>query len=441
MQRLKRSLQQCARKWRSHGDCAMKLGDSKSRTFFAFGEASMATVDQLSGGIYLAALMVYLGMSDADIGIVLSVGSLAALFQLLTLRFGFLRQKKKLITCLMGFQRVWMALFFVIPFFPISQTAKVSILVVGYSLSRILITLGGPATSTWISELVPIEIRGRYFGTKDAISMAVMSLVLLVSGMIIDRFEGELRTTAFAILAVMVLVLSLCGLFLYWKARDTCAAAAKAKPKTMGMLAQIKHCFAQASFRKIFFLDCLWMLTFYIAAPYNAGYSIKQLAIHFTFLSVVGFVGNIARIFIARKMGKLADRHGMARMLRYAVGIFGIHYLIWALMVPSNAQPMYLVMQALSSLAWSFIGVGQFGIKLDLMPEEERPMQFAVSAALSGVVGFGMSYAGGLLLAALEKTPIVLIGVQIFPQQVLNLLGAICSVGMCAYLWFLLEKP
>ena len=92
------------------------------------------------------------------------------------------------------------------------------------------------------------------------------------------------------------------------------------------------------------------------------------------------------------------------------------------------------LMSILSTTAWSFIGVGLFGVKLELMPEGERQVQFAVTAAISGVIGFGMSFLGGRLLVALEAQHMALFGLTIYPQQLLNLLGCACAAVMWLYL-------
>ncbi|NLO83829.1 MAG: MFS transporter [Clostridiales bacterium] len=407
--------------------------DEKSRLFFAMGEATMTTADTLGNGIYLAALMVHLGISDSAMGIINSSGSFMALMQLLTLRFASLRNNRKRVSCITHFQRIWLAMMFFIPLLPVSLEVKTVLLVAFYLISRIALAMGSPANASWISELVPIEIRGSYFGTKDAITMAVLSLFLLLGGSILDKSNGENAVAAYAAMGGVIAVLCVVGLLLFTRVEPIPAETAHA---AKGIIKQIRFCLAEPTFRKVLTIDCLWALTFNIASPFNAGYSVKQMALSYSYLSIIAFAGSVVRMLLSPKMGRFADRLGMARMLRYVLMVFAVHYGAWMLMVPQNANILYAGMQLLSSVAWSFIGVGLFGIKLELLPPEHRTIKFAISAAISGAFGFLVTSLAGVLLGALDGK----LKFFAYPQQILNGLGILCAILFISYLKFGLGK-
>ncbi|MEG0934276.1 MAG: MFS transporter [Clostridia bacterium] len=427
--------------------------EEKGRLFFAFGEAGMTTVDQLASGVYIASLMVYLGMSDAGIGTIISFASLANAFQLFALRFSFLCKNKKRIASLFAFQRIWTALFFLLPLLPLGAPVKIILMTAGYLVSKILIALGTPALFGWLSELVPVHIRGAYLGMKDAIIVGTMALVLLYSGFVLDWYPGAQAPTAFCILAVLAALFSLGGLFCYASVRGEKdpSAARQGAPALLGLRgeksrtpaapravrslrAQFKFCFAQQNFTKMLLLDCLWLFTYSVAFPYNISYSFKELALPFGFLSVVGFAGNIGRMGASGLLGRVGDRIGMAKLLRLALTLFALHYLVWMLMTPGNANVLYLVMQLFSTFAWSFVGVSLFGVKLELMSANARTEQFAVLAGVSGAFGFLVSWLAGLFLSVMQAHPISLWGLALFPQQLLSALGVLSALGMA---WFL----
>lgn len=413
---------------------------AKSRMFYAIGEANWVAVDQLSANTYLAALMIYMGFADGDIGTIMSLSALVCVVQLLTLSLNRFFRGKKMVVALTSLMRLWMAFLYFIPFLPISTGVKPLLFVAVYFIARSMISFGGPAASEWVAQLTPMPIRGRYLGTKDATAVGLQAVVLLAAGMVLDRYKASEPLHAFAILGVMILGLCIVGYVAYMFAEDRKNPVPAASEPRQKMMPQIARCLRDRNFRILMTVDCLWQLTYYISCPYNASYSIKELGLSFTFISAVGFGANIARIFIARKLGAWADRTSMGRILRYTVFLLGLHHLVWAAMRPETAVGMYILMSVLSTTAWSFIGVGLFGVKLELMPEGGRQVQLAVTAAVSGVVGFVMSFISGRLLDAMQKIDMSLFGMVIYPQQILNLLGFCCTIIMCLYIKLVVER-
>ncbi|MEG2316555.1 MAG: MFS transporter, partial [Clostridia bacterium] len=323
----------------------------RSRALYALGEANWVTVDQLSTNTYLAALMLHLGFADGDIGTVMALSALVCVIQLLTLGRGGHYRGKRMVVAITSAQRLWMAFMYFIPFLPVSSTLKMVLLGGIYFLSRAAISFGGPASSEWVAQLTPMRIRGRYLGAKDATSVAVQAVVLLAAGMVLDANKASTPLRSFAILGLMVTGLCVLGFTAYMFTEDRHSPKVDRAAPSESIGAQLARCLGDRSFRIVLTLDCLWQITYYIACPYNASYSIKEMSLSFTFMSVVGFAGNIARIFIARKMGAWADRTSMAKVLRFSILLLGLHYITWTLMRSSVAYWMYILMALLSTTA------------------------------------------------------------------------------------------
>jgi len=161
--------------------------------------------------------------------------------------------------------------------------------------------------------------------------------------------------------------------------------------------------FGKADFRMAFTLTLLWQTSFYCASPFNTSYQLVELKMPFTFIMVIGFLGNMLRIAITPLMGKMGDKHGMAFLYKYSLmGIF-LYHIFFALATPSNAYPMVIMGTVFSALGWSFAGIGLFGVQLELLDEGKRDVQLSVLSALSGVYGFLVSFVSGCLLDFLHQ--------------------------------------
>ena len=74
------------------------------------------------------------------------------------------------------------------------------------------------------------------------------------------------------------------------------------------------------------------------------------------------------------------------------------------------------------------MGIGLFGVQLELLEEGKRDIHLSIISSLSGVYGFLVSLAAGWLLEFLQRAQITLSGKRIYAQQFTNIIGV----------WFLL---
>lgn len=413
----------------------------KSRRRYIAGDAATQTIAQLAGGTFLVSLMLSVGFSDAQAGVLTSVASLAALFQLFTMRMVNHLQKRKLFVCLMTVQKLYLAFIFFIPLLPVPDSTRQLLVIAGYFFAQICSQIGTPATQDWIASLVPARLRGNYFSRKDAVCVFVTVTMMLLSGMIMDATAGGRQNAGFMLNGSMILILVILNAWAFSCMKEPRQGIINAQGKEIhgklkhkypkaetayngNLLEEVKEAFGKADFRMAFILTLLWQTSFYCASPFNTSYQLVELKMPFTFIMIIGFLGNMLRIAITPLMGKLGDKHGMAFLYKYSlVGIL-LYYLFFALAVPSNAYPMVILGTVSSALGWSFAGIGLFGVQLELLDEGKRDIQLSVLSALSGVYGFLVSFVSGCLLDYLQQVLVTLPGKRLYAQQFTNILGA-----------------
>lgn len=413
----------------------------KSRIYYTTADTAAQTIVQLAGGTFLAALMSYSGISDANIGIITSLVSLAALSQLFLINYFKKIKKYKFLVCATSLQRTLFALLYVIPLLGISTVGKATFIIILYFVGQVFVQIGLPASQDWIASLVPSRLRGKYFSIKDSVAVFVVSSMMLLCGVILDYFKKTDILTGFILISALIFILTLINVFSLSKMKEPKISyineegkemhgrlAKKAKgnaipEKTQSILSEIKEAFAYRKFRKAFTVQCLYTLSFYICLPFNASYQINDLKLPYTFIMLVGFIFNLYRIYITPKLGRLADKYGMAKMLRFSLLALGLNILTMALTMPFNAYPLLILSSFLSSTAWAFIGIGLFGMQLDFFQNDKRMIWLTITSSISGVFGFLVSIVGGTLLSFLQKQNIEILGQKIYAQQILNLIG------------------
>ncbi|MDF2543299.1 MAG: major facilitator superfamily 1 [Herbinix sp.] len=425
----------------------------KSRVYYTISDSAAQTVVQLSGGTFLATLMTYCGISDANIGIITSLISLAAIIQLFMMNYIKRIKKYKFLVSITALQRILFTVIYLIPFMPIDKTNRAFAIVILYFVAQIFVQIGTPASQDWIASLVPSRLRGKYFSIKDSVAVFIVSSTMLLAGMVLDYFKEKNILTGFIIISIMIFILVVINIIFLAKMKEPKISymnedgkemhgrlAKKAKEhekigknKEVSIFAEIKEAFSDRKFRKAFSVQCLYIFSFYICLPFNASYQINDLKLPFTFIMVIGFFANLYRIYITPKLGRLADKYGMAKLLRFTLLALGLNMLSMAFTVPMNAYPMTIVCSIMGSTAWAFLGIGLFGIQLDFFKNEKRMIWLTLVSSISGIFGFFVSVLGGRILDYLQKHSPVILGVKIYAQQILNLFGFF--VILCTFIY------
>ena len=438
----------------------MALPESKqdlksSRIYYTTADSAAQTIAQLAGGTFLATLMSHSGISDANIGIITSLLSFAALTQLFLINFFKRIKKYKFLVTVTALQRILFAALYFVPLLMINDISKAVLIVLMYFIGQVFVQIGTPASQDWIASLVPSRLRGKYFSIKDSVAVFVVSSLMLICGMILDYFKKVNIFTGFIIIGVIIFILTVINVVALSLMKEPKLSyvnqdgkemhgrlAKKAKEKVpadkgQSILSEIKEAVHDRKYRKAFAIQCLYTLAFYICAPFNSSYMINDLALPYTFIMLVSFIFNLYRIYIMPRLGRMADKHGMGKLLRYTLFSLGLNFLTVAFMMPFNAYPMYILATFFGSTAWAFVGIGLFGIQLDFYPSEKRMIWLTLTSSVSGLFGFLVSVIGGTVLARLQKLELFLFGYKIYAQQVLNLIGFL--IILCAVIFIRLR--
>ncbi len=424
----------------------------KSRIYYTIADSAAQTIVQLAGGTFLVALMEALEISDGNMGIIASFGSLAAIAQIVSIKLSKRIVKNKLFSCITVLQKFWFAFMFFIPMMNMKLGSAQLLMMLCYCFAQVSLQIGTPALVDWVASLIPAKLRGRYFAIKDAVAVFVVVSSTLIMGIVLDMLKGNNLNLAFIILGVTTGILTLINVMALVKMKEPKLShinergkemvgtlvkkhsGSVNKDKDVKLFQEIKIALQTKKFRQLLYLNCLWMTAFYIASPFNSSFQIKDLQLPYTFIMIVSFVTNMFRIALSPKAGKMADKIGMATVMSWALGAMGVHYIIMAFSNLSNAYVMAVLASLASALAWTFIGIGMLGIQLECLAEDKRIIQYSLLAMIAGVYGFIISVLGGKLIDFIQLKQAANGNHGMYAQMYTNLLGFFFIVVTIVYL-------
>jgi len=427
-----------------------------SRKLFTVDGATGQSILQLSGGIFIAALISTLGIKDALNGVISSFSVLACIFQPIATILTKKLRKFKFFVCLTAIlHRLLFTLIFFIPFFNINNNAKILTFIICFLLAHVLLQVGVPAAHDWIASLVPQRLRGKYFAIRDLTSVFSFAVITLIAGFILDIYKNNNNILGgFFVIGCIVFVLTIINIVSLSNVKEPKLAHLNQKGKELhgrlsrkmngsdgdSFIEDVKSAFKSRAFKKIILLNIIWQAILFGTAPYNAIYQIKELGLQYTFIMTTSLFANFARTWVTSIWGKLGDRYGMARVLKYAFIIMGLFHLTSVLMVPENAFFMYIAAAMFASVAWGFIGIGMLGVQLDYLPSEKRISYLSINSAIGGICGFLASVLAGELLKKIQAIKPVLFGREIYAQQFINAIAVAGIILLVLYIKYAIQK-
>jgi len=370
-------------------------------------EASYAQIFiTLTGGVFITGLAILLGASDFELGLITALPFLSQVAQLLSL---YLVQKyggckPVTIKALTWGRIVWL---FLIPLLFFTGAWRLNLFLVILFVSGLLTMAVTPAWFTWMSELVPSKIRGRFFGTRNAY-IAVATLIATVFGSLVIDFtkKHDMENVGFVILMVVAFIGGILAI-----------RSMKALPQIKSPLDLSQQHFKQfvaplkdARFRTLIIIFAAWNISIGLSAAFFAPQMILHLKMSFFLIGLYSAGGTLLAVFFNRPWGKFIDKFGSRVTLMICAFSISLVPMFWVF--PRQDFLWVLIPELIySGIVWTGFNLAAFTIPIDQSPRENRTAYLSVFAVATGLAFFVGSMLGGTI-ADIYKDFTLVIGPQ-----------------------------
>jgi MFS family permease len=289
----------------------------------------------------------------------------------------------------------------------------------------------GVAWSAAISELVPLNIRGRYFGTRNLMFGSWSLLAVLVAGLVVERFGNTLLV--FGILFSVAATSRLIGLFFLTRM--------KFPPRVMEVQPQrapldtFTSVFRDRNFVRLLMFTGLFGFFFNAGQPFYSVYVLKGLGFTLGQLAVLTTVQTVGLLTALRAWGALVDRFGNKPvMLTSALIWLTFAASSWLVTGPARHVHLYVTYFLTGFMLAGFQNVGQFNLMIKMVPAENRAHYLSVYFSFTNLLVALGPVTGGLIVRALPDQLGVLWG-QPFTRYHFVIVG---SIVLCLLTLFIL---
>ncbi len=391
-------------------------------------EGSLATVHiTISSGALVTAYALMLGADDFHLGLLAALTAISTIGAILGAQIvGAVGGRKpvSLVASVSG--RVLWAALCVLPFLRIHPDLKLTLFLATVFAGNSLVNLSGTAWLSWMTDLVPIERRGRYFGVRNTILGTVGMITTFSSGWIFDRFVAHgARPQGLAVIFGTAAAFALAAGFTLTRQWEPPMRGEQVRP----LLFIIRRPLLDRRFRKLLRFLILWSIATGIAGPFFAAHMIKNLHMSFTLIAVYSIIAGVMNLVTQPLWGKVIDRLGNRPVLAFNLAGVVILPLLWLLTRPDRLWPIWTD-ATLTGIFWPGFTLASFNLILASAPERDRTAYLGMQTAAVGIATFAASLIGGVIAKRLGSLHVAIAGQTIVNFHVLFISSAVGRMSL-----------
>ncbi|MEH2092823.1 MFS transporter [Nostoc sp.] len=381
-------------------------------------DSVLASVYSLgTGGILLSNFLVELGASPVVFGMLCSIPMLVNLIQPLG---AYLSERSSsrfqysLRTHGIG-RLLWLVL--VIGIVAVSlgvinthQLAILTLLIVLFS--NLLGGLGTASWLSWVAMIVPRQLRGRYFGTRNSAANLTNLVCVPMAGLAVSHWYGG-TLQGYGVVLLISIVLGIAGLgcqyfqvdmnprsqnTYYGKLTQTSEILPEIAKDESSEVAQSIHppqnqlansVWKNSNFLRFLLYFSFWNLAVNLSSPFFNLYMLDRLDLDVSYVTIYNSLQAGATLLMLILWGKLADKIGN-RPILISIGVLVAATPPLWLGIGANRLDIWLWLPLLHILAggtWAAIDLCSNNIQLAIAPTQNQSIYFAIAAAVAGASG------------------------------------------------------
>ncbi|NLF25952.1 MAG: MFS transporter [Deltaproteobacteria bacterium] len=361
----------------------------------------MASAAMLGAGeSYLNAFAIFLQGTAMQIGVLGTVPQLCGALS----QIGIVGVMERVRSCrlvlvvLSVLQSMFWLLIAAIPWACGVRSSAVTVLILAVSGYHIVNGLIAPVWNSLIGDLVPVNVRGSFFGKRGKLVSLMTFISMFAAGQTLELFKSWSSTAlGFFIIFAASFAVRVWSAYFLSKHADP---SYRFSPGDRFTFADFLRRMPYSNFARFVLFISLLNLAVWLAAPYFSVYMLRDLGLSYTAFTFLGVTQILAQILTLQNWGFLVDRFGSKRILSFCAKGVSVVPLFWLF----GSQIWYLsLVQALSGVVWAGYNLAIQTFLFDAVSPPKRARCVAYQATVNGVFVLIGSLLGAYLATHLEN--------------------------------------
>ena len=287
---------------------------------------------------------------------------------------------------------------------PLALGARIELVIFFFLLYQLFLALSVPAWASTMSDIVPPEERGRYFGARNKITGSAAFLATLLGGALLAFYgSGNGFVLLFAIAAVSGFVS-----FTYLaRVHDPPYRLTREKRGMLDFL------FSLYDKKLAYFAAYMCVISFAVtfSSGYFTAYMLRDLKMDYMTYALISSVMTLATFLSQPYWGKIADKFGTRATLVASGFLIPLVPFLWLF-----SQNFYYIalIQIIAGFSWAGYNLSTFNYILDSAPSANKTRHIANFNSINNTFAFLGAGAGALVATAVADSNFIgLYGLQL----------------------------
>lgn len=388
------------------------------------------------GSGFITKFMVILGASPLQFSLLSALGQVSAVFQPLGVALTYrLRRRKAACIAITAVGRFFTLFLGLALLFPSGSQG------IWFLLSLLFISAGLQATGAniwiaWMSDMIPLTLRGRFFSRRSQIMLLAGLVVSYIVSFHVDLFEKtgglgreylsfvhledwfrvENQALFLGLIFVGATLLSLFGLTVLARQPER-----PARQKDTRKLREIYlEPFKDKNFRLLMIFGIWWMLSIGVGSAFWGPFMLKKLEMGMFRMQLYGTLHMAASLIAYNFWGRFIDRFGNKTAMKICVVLGGLNPMFWLFMSKDNYSILWFE-GLISGFMWAGTAIITTNFVLSIAGKGKEQVYSGLYGAIAGI-----SMMTSTLLSGVFYPSSLDIGIRILePEQVVFGIGGI----------------
>ncbi len=332
----------------------------------------------ITTGVYTTGYALHLGASSAMIGFIsasISIGQLLQAFSPLLIE----RLQRRKTLCLSAnavSSSLWLPI--VIPFL-FFEGYQVLALMGCIALAKATMSLVSPARQSWLTDLVPDEMRGRFVARQRSLTASAGLITSVCAGFFLSTYAAGEAQEGFTTLFIVAVVFSGFGVWAWSRIPEPQKSRGEHVPSNQLLRLPFQH----GPFRRLMFLVSGRLLIAQIAAPFFTVYMLRTLEVSYAQIAIYSAIQTIATIIMNPFWGYLADKYGYKPVMSLTAVGLALFPLGWGFVTLENYWIMVPLVQVWGGSMSAGWGTARFNLIVKTAPAVNRSAFLGCYSAVS----------------------------------------------------------
>ncbi len=356
-------------------------------------------METLAIGPFLVAYALAFNASNLVIGLLAAIPFLTQFLQLPAVGLVEGIRKRKLLSVVFASLSRPMLLVMALAAFMHEPQWALALLLIGLTGRYSLGAFVGCAWNSWMHDLVPGELLGRFF-SRRLMLMTILGVVLSLSGaLFIDMWDKWWPGQHLLAYPVLLVVAFMGGAYSVNCMRFIPEPMMQPSEE-LNLRERLVRPFRDENFRRLILFLGSWNLAVNLAAPFFTVYLFKRLGFSLTGVILLTMLSQAANIVMIQRWGAIADRFSNKSVLRVCAPLFILCIFAWTFTTFPEKHvltiPLLMLIHVLTGIATAGVTLSSSNITLKLAPKGEAASYLAVTSLINSLSAGIAPVIGGL---------------------------------------------